>query len=61
MATCVMAYIRDSWNGSAEGAMHAAVAATPAFAFHTVTALLGRFGKLCNRLLLFMRRGMVDL
>src|ERR1700758_1771730 len=30
--------MRDSWSGSPRGAMQAAVAATPAFAFQTVTA-----------------------
>src|SRR4029450_11260108 len=30
--------MRDSWNGSPPGEMQAAVAATPAFAFQTVTA-----------------------
>src|SRR6266849_1681881 len=38
MAMCIIAYIRDSWSGLSRGAMHAAVAATPAFAFQTVTA-----------------------
>jgi hypothetical protein len=36
-----MAYIRDSWSGSPRGAMHAAVAATPALAFQMVTASPG--------------------
>src|SRR6266436_6615437 len=30
--------MRDLWNGSSRGAMHAFVAATPAFVFQTVTA-----------------------
>src|SRR6516165_5841494 len=38
IAMCIIAYIRDSWNGSSSGAMHAFMAASPACAFHTVTA-----------------------
>src|SRR5215469_2214967 len=38
MARCIIAYMRDSWNGSSRGAMHAFVAATPACAFQAVTA-----------------------
>src|SRR5580704_2158651 len=38
MARCIIAYIRDSWNGSSRGAMHAFVAATPACAFQALTA-----------------------
>src|SRR5215469_9805640 len=38
MARCIIAYIRDSWNGSSRGAMHAFVAATPACAFQAVMA-----------------------
>src|SRR5215467_11793449 len=38
MARCIIAYIRDSWNGSSRGAMHALVAATPACAFQAVMA-----------------------
>ena len=39
IATWVMAYIRASWSGSSPGEMHAASAASPAFAFHSMTAL----------------------
>src|SRR5215217_2353565 len=39
IATWVIAYIRDSLSGLSAGAMHAASAASPAFAFHAVTAL----------------------
>src|SRR5215218_2249420 len=38
IATWVIAYIRDSLSGLSAGAMHAASAASPAFAFHAVTA-----------------------
>src|SRR5215471_18861979 len=38
MARCIIAYIRDSWNGSSRGAIHAFVAATPACAFQALTA-----------------------
>src|SRR5215208_5250175 len=38
IATWVIAYIRDSLSGLSVGAMHAASAAAPAFAFHAVTA-----------------------
>ena len=38
IATCVMAYMRDSNSGLPSGEMQAAIAASPAFAFHTVTA-----------------------
>jgi hypothetical protein len=38
MAMCIIAYIRDSWNGSPSGEMHAFVAAAPAFAFQRMTA-----------------------
>ncbi len=38
MATWVIAYIRDSWSGFENGAMHAARAASPAFSFQVVTA-----------------------
>ena len=34
----VMAYMRDSWNGSSKGVMHAATAALAAVAFHVRTA-----------------------
>ena len=36
IATCVIAYIRDSLSGLSAGAMHAASAASAAFAFHAV-------------------------
>jgi hypothetical protein len=35
---CIIAYIRDSWSGLSRGAIQAAVAASPAFAFQSVTA-----------------------
>src|SRR5829696_7001638 len=38
IATWVIAYIRDSLSGLSAGAIHAASAASPAFAFHAVTA-----------------------
>ena len=38
IAMCVMAYMRDSCSGLPTGEMHEATAASPAFAFHTVTA-----------------------
>jgi hypothetical protein len=38
MATCIIAYIRDSCSGLSSGAMQAARAASPAFAFQAMTA-----------------------
>src|SRR5262245_13326022 len=38
MAMCAIAYIRDSWSGSPSGDIQAAWAASPAFAFQSVTA-----------------------
>ena len=35
-----IAYMRASWSGSSSGAMHAAMAAFPADAFHEVTAFV---------------------
>ena len=35
---CITAYRRDSRNGSDNGPIQPAIAASPAFAFHTVTA-----------------------
>ena len=40
MAMCMMAYMRDSCSGFVVGARHAVMAASPAFAFHVITALL---------------------
>ena len=48
MAMCIIAYMRDSWSGLSRGAMQAAVAASPAFAFQSMTWIAAGRSRECG-------------